>query len=188
MLFRLRMKPYWKQILATGLLGSFVLLLNTSPLLIIGILCVLLKLVWRYRLVPALLIALSGYIITAILGTCVLVCMEMMKVVSYPEVMNRPVDVILIRIISLLAKCAFFFTLSKFRLGFTFLSNYTSIPFTRENAGVYSFILVVLLGIAYRHVYPNSAYSVIMPIQMLIMATLLFIYATLSKEISFHRR
>ncbi|WP_310501229.1 hypothetical protein [Paenibacillus qinlingensis] len=185
MLFRLRLKPYWKQLSLAIVAGS--VLTANNPLLFAVIICILLIVVWKYRFVPALLMALSGYVMCAFISTTVIVSLNSTQSAEFLEMRNNPVIVNATRAIVVVVKFGILFGLYKFRLGFTFLSNYTKIPLVRENIGVYLFIIVVLLGLIYRHSYPASVYSVAMPIQMLSMAVILFLYTMLGKELSFQR-
>lgn len=185
MLFRLRIKPYWRQISLAVLAGST--LTADNPLLFTCIISILLMVVWKYRLVPALLISLSGYIMCTFVSTIASVCIDLSQTANYAEMKTNPVIVDVVRYVILLAKLSVLYILYKMRLGFTFLSNYTRIPFNRENAGVYLFIAVVLVGMVYRHSYPGSVFSVAMPIQMLSMAMVLFLYTMLGKELGFQR-
>lgn len=185
MLFRLRIKPYWRQISLAVLAGST--LTADNPLLFTCIISILLMVVWKYRLVPALLISLSGFILSTCVSTIVNVCINLSHPADYVELINNHVVIIVAVNVAILAKFGVLFILYKMRLGFTFLSNYTRIPFNLDNAGVYLFIAVVLVGMVYRHSYPGSVFNVAMPIQMLSMAMVLFLYTMLGKELGIQR-
>jgi FlaA1/EpsC-like NDP-sugar epimerase len=143
--------------------------------------------VWKYRFVPALLISLSGYIMPVLVSTTVIVCINLTQVEAYVEIKDDYILSIVTRILILLGKCGILLILYKRRLGFTFLSNYTTIPFVRENTGVFLYIIVVFIGMVYRHSFRDSVFSAVMPIQMLSMATILFIFVMLRKELSIQR-
>lgn len=187
LLFRIRIKPYWKQISLAALAGSLLTCMNDSPLILVCILCILLMCVWKYRFVPALLIALSGYIMPAVVSTTVIVFINFSQADAYIDIKDDLTISNVTRFFILLGIWGFILILYKQRLGFTFLSHYTRIPFVRENAGVYLYMVVVLIGMIYRHAFRDNVFSAVMPIQMLSMATILFIYVMLSKELGLQR-
>lgn len=186
-LFRQRLKPHWKQITLAALAGAMVTYFDNWPLLYVCIICLLLMFVWKFSLVPSLIIALSGYIMSVLVSTVVLISCDLTQVATYIDVKSDPLIADMILMLTVLAKCGVLIAIHKLRLGFTFLTNYTRIPPNQENAGFYLFIIVVILGIAYRHTYPESALSALMPIQMLSMGTVLFLYVMLGKELGFGR-
>ncbi|CAN7705541.1 hypothetical protein LJR153_005762 [Paenibacillus sp. LjRoot153] len=143
--------------------------------------------VWKYRFVPALLIALSGYIMPVLISTTVIVCINITQDEAYNVIKNDLTITYVTGFFILLGKLTFLMTLYKGRLGFTFLSHYTRIPFNRENVGVYLYMIVVIIGMIYRHALSDNVFSVVMPIQLLSMATILFLYVMLSKELGFQR-
>jgi hypothetical protein len=143
--------------------------------------------VWKFSLVPTLIIALSGYILSVIVSTTVLFCCDLTDLAAYTDIKDDSLTTNLILLLTIMTKCGVLLAIHKLRLGFTFLSNYTRIPLTRENAGFYLFIVVVIIGITYRYSYPDSVLSALMPIQLLSMATVLFIYVMLGKELGFQR-
>lgn len=187
LLFRQRVKPYWIQITLAALAGTMVTYFDNWPLLYVCIICSLLMMVWKFSLVPTLIIALSGYILSVIVSTIVLVCYDLTDLAAYTDIKDDTLTTNLILLLTVMTKFGVLLAIHKLRLGFTFLSNYTRIPLTRENAGFYLFIVVVIIGITYRHSYPDSVLSALMPIQMLSMATVLFIYVMLGKELGFQR-
>jgi hypothetical protein len=186
-LFRQRLKPHWLQISLAAFAGTVVTFFDNWPLLYVSIVCVLLMVVWRFTLVPALIIALSGYILSIIVSTAVLIFCELTEFVTYANMKDDLLTTNIILLLTVMVKCSVLLAIHKLRLGFTFLSNYTRIPLTKENAGFYLFIIVVIIGSAYRHSYPDSVLSALMPIQMLSIATALFIYVMLGKELGFQR-
>ncbi|SDN29919.1 hypothetical protein SAMN04487897_102431 [Paenibacillus sp. yr247] len=186
-LFRQRLKPHWIQISFAALAGTMVAYFDNWPLLYVSIICLLLMAVWKFNLVPALIIALSGYILSVIVATGVLIGCELTQFTDYANMKDDPLTTVIILLLTVMAKCSVLLAIIKLRLGFTFLSNYTRIPLTQENVGFYLFIVVVILGIAYRHSYPYSVLSALMPIQMLSIAIVLFIYVMLGKELGFQR-
>ncbi|NQX68739.1 hypothetical protein HQN90_21675 [Paenibacillus alba] len=186
-LFRQRLKPYWKQISLAALAGTIVTLFDSWPLLYVIIICVLLRVVWKFSVVPSLLIALSGYILSVIVSTAVLISCEMTEFISYADFGSDSKIANVTLMLILMAKCSVLYLIIKLRLGFTFLSNYTRIPFTPANVGFYLFIAVVIIGITNRHSYADNVLSALMPIQMLSMATVLFLCVMLGKELGFQR-
>ncbi|UKS24766.1 hypothetical protein LOZ80_24560 [Paenibacillus sp. HWE-109] len=186
-LFRQRIKPFRIQISLAALAGTLVTFFDNWPLFYVSIICAALMIVWKFSLVPSLIIALSGYFLSIIVSTGVLIGCDMMDWISYAELETDLNTSTMVLLIALIAKFTMLFALLKLRLGFTFLTHYTRIPFTHENAGFYLFIIVVIIGITYRHSYPDSVLSALMPIQMLSVATVLFIYVMLSKELRFQR-
>jgi hypothetical protein len=187
LLFRIRIKPYWKQISLAVLVGSLLSLINNSPLILVCIICILLMCVWKYRFVPALLIALSGYIMPVLISTTVIVFVDFTQDEAYNVIKNDLTITYVTSFLIQLSKFVFLMTLYKRRLGFTFLSHYTRIPFNRANVGAYLYMIVVIIGMIYRHALSDNVFSVVMPIQLLSMATILFIYVMLSKELGFQR-
>lgn len=188
LLFRIRIKPYWKQISLAVLAASMFSLITDSPLILVCLICILLMCVCKYRFIPALLTALSGYMMSALVSTAVIVCINFTQVEAYMDIKDDLTISIVTRIFIVLAKCGLLLLLYKQRLGFTFLCHYTRIPFVVENAGVYLYMIVLFIGMIYRHAFRDHVFSAIMPIQILSMATILFIYFTLSKEFGFQRR
>lgn len=124
---------------------------------------------------------------SVLVSTVVLISYDLTQVAPYIDMKSDPLMTNMILLLTVLAKCGVLITIHKLRLGFTFLTNYTRIPPNQENAGFYLFIIVVILGIAYRHTYPDNVLSALMPIQMLSMGTLLFLYVMLGKELGFGR-
>ncbi|WP_204787597.1 hypothetical protein [Paenibacillus oryzisoli] len=187
LLFRIRIKPYWKQISVAVLVGALLSVINNSPLISVCIISILLMCVWKYRFVPALLIALSGYIMPVLISTTVIVCISLTQDEVYNVMKNDSAIFYVTRLFILLGVVTFLMTLYKRRLGFTFLSHYTRIPFNRENVGAYLYMIVVIIGMVYRHAFSDNVFSVVMPIQLLSMATILFFYVMLSKELGIQR-
>ncbi|MEB4799275.1 hypothetical protein P5G65_36025 [Paenibacillus chondroitinus] len=186
-LFRQKIKPHGLPIALAFLAGMLVTYLGQRPILYICIICVLLVSVWRFFPIPAVILALSGYILSVIVSTGVYAIWELTPLTSYAAMKNKPDEFVIVLLLVLGAKCGILAGIHKLRLGFTFLTHYTRIMPTKENAGFYLFIIVVIVGIIYRHSYPNSVLSALMPIQLLGIATALFIYVMLGKELSFQR-
>lgn len=186
-LFRQKIKPHWLSIVLAVLAGTMVTYLGQRPLLYISIICVLLVSVWKFYPIPAVILALSGYILSVIVSTGVFAIWELTPLTSYADLKNAPDKLVIILLLALCVKCSILVGIHKLRLGFTFLTHYTRILPTKENAGFYLFIIVVIVGIIYRHSYPDSVLSALMPIQLLGIATALFIYVMLGKELSFQR-
>src|SRR4051812_31385690 len=86
LLFRIRVKPYWKQISLAVLAGTMFALITDSPLILVCLICILLMCVWKYRFVPALLIALSGYMMSALVSTTVMVCIDFTQAGAYIDI------------------------------------------------------------------------------------------------------
>ncbi len=122
-----------------------------------------------------------------LISTTVIVCISLTQDEVYNVFKNDLTLFCVTRFFILLGVIAFLMTLHKRRLGFTFLSHYTRIPFNRENVGAYLYMIVVIIGMIYRHSLSDNVFSVVMPIQLLSMATILFIYVMLSKELGFQR-
>lgn len=186
-LFRQKIKPHWLPIVVAFLAGTMVTYFGQRPILYISIICVLLVSVWRFYTIPAIILALSGYILSIIVSTGVLAIWELTPFTSYADMKDDPGESVIILLLAICLKCGILVGIHKLRLGFTFLTHYTRILPTKENAGFYLFIIVVIIGIVYRQSYPDSVLSALMPIQMLGIATALFIYVMLGKELSFQR-
>ncbi|TXK85278.1 hypothetical protein [Paenibacillus sp. N3.4] len=186
-LFRLKWKPYLKQVWIAALAGTLLTLFDNWPIIYICIMCILLVTVWKFSIVPAILIALSGYICSVIASTGVLIFCDMTQLIAYAGMEESPLTLNLMLLFTLLAKSGVLLVLIKRRLGFTFLTNYTTLPLSKANIGLYLFIIVVFLGIVFRQAYADNVISALMPFQMLSMATVLFLYVMLSKELGFQR-
>lgn len=186
-LFRQRLRPHIKPITLAVLAGSMNAYFENWALLYVCMICILLMIVWKFSLVPALIIALSGYILSVIVTTSILFFCVVTQVAAFADLKEDNLTTNIILLFIVLVKFGLVMAIRKRRLGFTFLSNYTKISLNSENAGFYLFIIVVILGIAYRQTYPGSVLSALMPIEMLSMAIVLFIYVMLGKELSFQR-
>ncbi|WP_141692689.1 hypothetical protein [Paenibacillus pectinilyticus] len=187
-LFRIRVKPYWKQISLAVLASSMLTLYMDTPIILVCTICILLMFVWKYQFVPALFIAISGYIMAALVSTLVIVCVNFTQAEAYIDIKDDLLISIVTRCLILAAKCGFLLALYKLRLGFTFISNYTKIPLGKENVGIYLYIIVAVIGMVYRNAFRDHVFSAVMPIQMLSMAIVLFLYVMLSKEFGLHCR
>lgn len=186
-LFRQKVKPHWLPISLAACAGAIVTWLDQWPIIYISILCFLLVAVWKFTVVPAIIIALSGYILSIIVTTGILLICEWISTASYSELIVDPKASVTIMLMSFGAKCGVLLVMHRLRLGFTFLSHYTRIPLTKENVGFYLYIIVVIVGILYRHSYPDNVISALMPVQLLGMSTALFVYVMLGKEFGFQR-
>ncbi|WP_171682990.1 hypothetical protein [Paenibacillus planticolens] len=186
-LFRQKIKPHWWPISFAALAGSLVTYLDQSPLLYLSIICVLIISVWKFQPIPAVVAAISGYILSDIVSTGVNMIWELLPFTSFTDMDDDTAQQVIILLLIIGVKCGMLVGIRKLRLGFTFLTHYTRIPPTKENAGFYLFILVVILGIAYQDFYPESMLSALMPIQLLGFETALFVYVMLGKELSFQR-
>lgn len=125
--------------------------------------------------------------VAVLVSTTTIVSMDFAHAKAYIDVKDDFTISMVARFFILLAKCGLIFFLYKKRLGFTFLTHYTKIPLVRENAGEYLYMIVLIVGMFYRHALRDHVFSAVMPIQMLSMAVFLFIYVMLSKELSFQR-
>ncbi|MEW9699828.1 hypothetical protein [Paenibacillus sp. SI8] len=182
-MFRQKIKPFWKEVSIAAVAGIVVSYVSDLPLVHIAILFVLFTVFLKFQVVPAILIALSGYIMSVIIFTGVIILCDITGIIAYPAVDEDPITITLLIALGLFAKCGVILAMLRFRFGFTFLTNYTTIKLCKENAGFYLFILVVMIGIAYRSELQDNMLSALMPIQMLSMATIIFIYMTLRKEL-----
>ncbi|MDD9266420.1 hypothetical protein ACFPES_05170 [Paenibacillus sp. GCM10023248] len=186
-LFRQKVKPHWLAVSLAACAGAIVTRFDQWPILYISILGFLLMAVWKFRLIPAIVIAVSGYVVSIIVSTGVLLLCQWVSLTPYTELLANPQASVTVLTMILIAKCAVLIGMRKLRLGFTFLTHYTRIPLSKENAGFYLYIAVVIVGILHRHASPENVISALMPVQLLGMATVLFVYAMLSKEFRFQR-
>ncbi|MFD0697932.1 hypothetical protein ACFQZT_28050 [Paenibacillus sp. GCM10027628] len=182
-LFRQRITPHLKEVLIAVAIGALVTYTNSYPLFYIAILFALFAVFLKFSPVPAMLIALSGYIMSVIVSTGVIHLCDSTGILSYSAAKEDPLTSSMLLILAIIAKCGIIIAMIKFRLGFTFLTHYSKIKLCKENAGFYLFILTAIVGIFYRNTMQDSTWSALMPFQMLSMATVIFIYVTLRKEL-----
>jgi hypothetical protein len=184
-MFRQKIQSFWKEISIATLAGTIVTYAGDLPLLHIAILFVLFLGFLKFHAVPAMLIALSGYIMSVIVSTAVIIFCDITDMMDYPAVYKNLFTSNLMLVLGIIVKCCVILAMIRFRLGFTFLAHYSKIKLCKENAGFYLFILIAIVGIAYRNTLQENMLSALMPIQMLGMATIIFVYVTLRKELGF---
>ncbi|MBD0379875.1 hypothetical protein [Paenibacillus sedimenti] len=184
-LFRQKIQPHWIEILIAIVAGVVVTYANPFPLLYIAILFALFAGFLKFSPVPAMLIALSGYLVSVIVSTVVIFLCDRTGLLTFSSAKEDPLTSNMLLMLAIIAKFGIIFAMMKFRLGFTFLSHYSKIKLCKENAGFYLFILTAIVGIVYQNTLQSSTLSALMPFQMMSMATVIFIYVTLRKELGF---
>lgn len=115
LLFRQRVKPYWIQITLAALAGTMVAYFDNWPLLYVCIICTLLMIVWKFSLVPTLIIALSGYILSVIVSTIVLFCCDITDLAVYTDIKDDSLTTNLILLLTVMTKCGVLLVIHKLR-------------------------------------------------------------------------
>ncbi|MFC5449645.1 hypothetical protein [Paenibacillus aestuarii] len=182
--FRIKVRPYWRGIaLAIG--AAFIATYACPyPLVYLAILFVLFTRFLKFNLIPAVLLALSGYMMSVIVSTAVIFVCDKTGLVSYSGLQEDSMALAssMLMLLGIGVKCLVLLGMVRLRLGFTFLTHYYRITLCKENAGFYLFILTVLIGIGFGNTLENNTLSALMPVQILSIATALFIYVTLREE------
>ncbi|MGG1556121.1 hypothetical protein [Paenibacillus ferrarius] len=182
-LFRQKIKPFWKEIAVAVMIGAALMMFHRTQFIYIGVTTLLLWRIWKYHIVPALLIAVSGYMLSVIISTLIFAFIDGMPSVNFGEIKGSSPTFLLTMLLVLMTKWIVIRTFIRKRLGFTFLCSYSRIPPIPQNAGTYLLIFVVLAGILLRPVFTYSVFSVFMPVPILALSAAIFIYVALGKEL-----
>ncbi|UJF34397.1 hypothetical protein [Paenibacillus hexagrammi] len=186
-LFRQRIQPYVREIVLVSWLGAFAAWYIGPFACVIGMFA-LYYFKLKFRPVAAMLAVLSGYTLSGIISTLVLLLNDTLGILSTKSmadaVHENLLDVLLLVILFIIAKGVVISAMIRFRLGFTFLVHYTKIPFTRKNLGFYGFILIVLT-VLLKDRFHFSILETGMSIQMITMTAVMFVYMVLREELGY---
>jgi len=183
--FRLQVLPNWRGILLAIGAAFLATYACPNPLVYIAILFVLFTRFLKFNLIPAMLLALSGYLMSVIVSTAVIFVCDKTGLVSYSGLQEDSMALTssILVLLGIAVKSIVLLSMIRLRLGFTFLTHYYRIKLCKENAGFFLFILTVLIGIGFGNTVEIYTLSALMPVQILCIAAALFIYVTLREEL-----
>lgn len=183
MLFRQKIKPYFKEIALVALIGAGCHELLPNPFVyVIGTVLLFVSCL-KFAWVPSILISLAGYVVASIIQAAVFAGAVRAELISPDVLQENLAALISMHLLAALSKLIVLCGMLKYRWGFTFLSRFTRINFNKENAGVYVFILVAVVGLLVRTFLHTGGLKEIMPIQTMSAAAVVLFYITLRKEL-----